>query len=151
MLGRFVWMPNSASEAKRLPLEVAPHKGLLQIVCMDSKADDYSLYEHLHEQLKMQLLTAPRCGMDKSPKRQRMIRQMNGRYHRMIYRQRSRTVEPMQALVKHLFDLDACWMQGDRSNRWLFAARGVAVKIAQRLALRHKRSTWDICEAVLGL
>lgn len=151
VLGRFVWMPNSAHEAKRLPEEVAPYKGLLKIVCMDSKADDLSLYEHLQEKLKMQLLTAARSGMDKSPKRQHMIRQMSGRYHRMVYRQRSKTVEPMQALVKYLFDLDACWMHGDRSNRWLFAAMGVAVQIAQRLALRHKRSTWDIREAVLGL
>lgn len=151
VLGRFVWMTNSASEAKRLPQEVAPYKGQLQFVCMDSKADDLSLYEYLEQQLKMQLLTVPRDGMDKSPQRQRMIRQMSGRFHRMVYRQRSKTVEPMQALVKHLFDLDTCWMHGDKSNRWLFAAMGLAVQIAQRLALRHKRSTWDIKHDVLGL
>jgi len=151
VLGRLVWMPNSAHEGKRLPLEVAPFQGRLKIVCMDSKADDLALYEHLKQHLKMQLLTAPRAGMNKSPERRRMIRQMSGRFHHMIYRQRSKTVEPMQALMKDIFGLDTCWMQGDRSNRWLFAAMGVAVQIAQRLAYRQRRSTWHIKHDVLGL
>ena len=106
----------------------------------------------------MQLLKAPRQGADKTsktPQRRHMIRQMNGRFNRMVCRQRSTTVEPMQALVKEIFDLHHCWMRGNASNRWLFAAMdmavGVAVQIAQRQAYRQKRSTWHIKEAVLGL
>ena len=46
-LGRFVWMRNSANEAKRLWLESAPYKGQIDYVAMDSKADDYDLYRRL--------------------------------------------------------------------------------------------------------
>jgi hypothetical protein len=155
VLGRFIWMPNSANEAKRLQVEMAPYKGLIEKVCMDSKADDYKLYTHLEQCYAMQLLTAPRSGADKTPERRHMIRQMRGRFNRMIYRQRSTTVEPMQALVKEIFDLHRCWMRGNASNRWLFAAMGVAVQIAQRQAYRQKRSTSTWCiqeqDAVLGL
>ena len=151
VLGRFVWMPNSAHEAKRLQVEMPPYAGLIEKVCMDSKADDYELYTHLRQRYRMQLLTAPRRGVAKTPQRQHMIRQMRGRFNSMIYRQRSTTVEPMQALVKEIFDLHHCWMRGNASNRWLFAAMGVAVQIAQRQAYQQKRSTWCITAAVLGL
>ena len=151
VLGRFIWMPNSAHEAKRLQVEMPPYKGLIQTICMDSKADDCQLHAHLQQSCRMQLLTVPRSGADKTPERRHMIGQMRGRFNRMIYRQRSTTVEPMQGLVKDIFDLSHCWMRGDANNRWLFAAMGVAVQIAQREAYRHKRSTWRIKEAVLGL
>lgn len=147
VLGRFIWMPNSANEAKRLHIEMPPYKGLIAKVCMDSKADDCKLYTHLQQCCGMQLLTAPSRGADKAPQR----RQMSGRFNGLIYRQRSTTVEPMQTLVKDIFDLHHCWMRGNASNRWLFAAMCVAVQVAQRQAYRQKRSTWCIKETVLGL
>jgi hypothetical protein len=151
VLGRFIWMPNCANEAKRLQVEMPAYKGLIHTICMDSKADDCQLYHHLHKRCGIQLLTSPRIGAHKTPERRHMIGQMSGRFNRMIYRQRSTTVEPMQSLVKDIFDLHHCWMRGDANNRWLFAAMGVAVQIAQRDAYRHKRSTWRIKDAVLGL
>jgi hypothetical protein len=89
--------------------------------------------------------------MDKSAARQQMIREMQTPQNRKTYKQRATTVEPMQGLVKELFDLETCWMRGDSSNRWLFAAMGVAVQIAQRRAYRRGASTWNIKEEVLGL
>ena len=151
ILGRFIWMPNCANEAKRLQVEMPPYKGMIKLLCMDSKADDCPLYQHLHKRCGIQLLTSPRTGAETTPQRRHMIRQMRGRYHHMIYRQRAITVEPMQGLVKDIFDLHHCWMRGDANNRWLFAAMGVAVQMAQREAQRNKSSTWRIKEAVLGL
>jgi hypothetical protein len=150
VLGLFCWMPNSAHEAKRLKAEITNFTGLVKKVCMDSKADDQKLYELLKREQRMQLLTTPREGMDKSPARQQMIQEMRTPQNRKTYRQRATTVEPMQGLVKELFDLETCWMRGDASNRWLFAAMGVAVQIAQRRAYRLGTSTWNITEEVLG-
>jgi len=42
-------------------------------------------------------------------------------------------------------------MRGDKSNRWLFAAMGIAVQIAQRSAYLNGSSTWNIKEEVLGI
>jgi hypothetical protein len=42
-------------------------------------------------------------------------------------------------------------MRGEPSNRWLFAAMGIAVQMAQRTAYRNNSSTWNIKEDVLGL
>jgi hypothetical protein len=97
LLGRFVWMPNSAHEGKRLLQEMPPYRKLVQTICMDSKADDLSLYNQLRCECSMQLLTAPRAAAKKNVERQQMIRRMNQRLNRSIYRQRSTTVEPMQA------------------------------------------------------
>jgi len=151
LLGLFQWMPNSAHEAKRLKAEIIQFTGVVKKVCMDSKADDHKLYDALQRHHGMQLLTTPRRGMDKTPARQRMIRQMRTRRNRQIYQQRATTVEPMQALLKALFELDTCWMRGDKSNRWLFAAMGVTVQIAQRRAYRRGTLTWNIKEEALGL
>lgn len=151
VLGFFCWMPNSAHEAKRLKAEIVEFTGLVKKVCMDSKADDQKLYQKLKQEHGMQLLTTPRKGMDKTPARQEMIRQMQTKQNRRIYKHRAITVEPMQGLVKELFDLETCWMRGDESNRWLFAAMGVAVQIAQHRAYRQGTSTWNIKEEVLGL
>jgi Transposase DDE domain len=151
LLGRFVWMPNSAHEAKRLKSEIASFAGLVEKVFMDSKADDQKLYFHLRQEHHIQLVTVPRAGMDKSPERQRMIKQMLTKQNRKDYKQRSTTVEPMQGLVKEIFDLHTCWMRGDANNRWLFAAMGIAVQIAQLHAYRKKKSTWHIKSEVLGL
>jgi hypothetical protein len=150
LLGRFVWMPNSAHEGKRLLQEMPPYRKLVQTICMDSKADDLSLYNQLRQDCGMQLLTAPRAAAEKNLERQQMIRRMSQRLNRVIYRQRSTTVEPMQALVKDIFALDRCWMRGDLSNRWLFAAMGIAVQIAQRNALKNGSSTWKIKQLVAG-
>jgi len=47
--GMFQWMPNSAHEAKRLQVEISKFTGLVSTVCMDSKADDQQLYQHLKQ------------------------------------------------------------------------------------------------------
>lgn len=151
VLGLFIWMPNSGHEAKRLGTEIVEFTGLVKTVCMDSKADDQKLYFWLREDLGIQLLTSPRKRFDKTPMRQQMIAELKTEDNLRIYKKRSITVEPMQGLVKDLFDLDRCWMQGNASNRWLYAAMGVAVQIAQRRALRRGTSTWNIRQEVLGL
>ncbi len=46
----------------------------------------------------MQLLTTPRKGMDKTQARPQMIREMQTKQNRRIYKHRSTTVEPMQDL-----------------------------------------------------
>jgi uncharacterized protein YfdQ (DUF2303 family) len=144
-------MPNSGNEAKRLEIEIADFDSLVEKVCMDSKADDQKLYKKLKDEYGMQLLTTPRKGMDKSEARKKMIRQMQTKKNKIIYKKRSVTVEPMQGLVKELFELHTCWMRGAESNRWLFAAMGVAVQIAQLDAYENGTSTWNIKEPVLGL
>jgi hypothetical protein len=151
VLGQFIWMPNSASEAKRLEREIAAFAGLVKTVCMDSKADDQKLYYGLQQAHAMQLLTTTRQGMDKTAARQQMIEQMQTKANRQVYKQRSTTVEPMQGLVKELFELESCWMRGNESNRWLYAAMGIAVQMAQHRAYRRHQSTWNIKEEVLGL
>jgi hypothetical protein len=151
VLGLFQWMPNSAHEAKRLKTEITKFTGLVKKVCMDSKADDQKLYQLLKREHRMQLLTTARRGMDKTPARKKMIQEMQNPQNRKIYRQRKVTVEPMQGLVKELFELETCWMRGDESNRWLFAAMGIAVQMAQHRAYRRGTSTWNIKEEVLGL
>lgn len=151
VLGLFIWMPNSGHEAKRLGTEIVEFTGLVKTVCMDSKADDQKLYFWLKKDLEIQLLTAPWKKFDKTPRRQQMIAELKTADNLRLYKKRSITVEPIQGLVKDLFDLDRCWMRGNASNRWLYAATGVAVQIAQRRALRRGTSTWDIKQEVLGL
>lgn len=151
ILGLFQWMPNSAHEAKRLEKEIIAFQGLVKVACMDSKADDEKLYSRLKKDCSIKLLTVMRKNMDKSAARQNMLLEQNQPENRQIYKQRSVTVEPMQGLVKELFELQNCWMRGDESNRWLFAAMGIAVQIAQRNAYLRGTSTWNIKEAVLGL
>ncbi len=151
LLGAFKWMPNSAHEAKRLRAEITQYEGLVKYVCMDSKADDGQLYRELKDQYDMQLLTAMRRRQDRAPERKQMRQELSTERHRRIYRERSYTVEPMQSLVKDIFELERCWMRGDENNRWLFAAMGLAVQLAQRDALRTDQSTWRIKARVLGL
>lgn len=151
VLGMFKWMPNSAHEAKRLEVEVTKFSPNLRTICMDSKADDQNLYFSLKEQHQLQLLTTQRRGKAKTAKRIKMNKEMAKPKHKKIYKQRSVTVEPMQALVKDIFDLDTCWMRLNVHNRWLFAAMGVAVQIAQLAAFHVDRSTWSIKQVVLGL
>jgi hypothetical protein len=70
--------------------------------------------------------------------------------HKQIYKGRAYRVEPMQGLVKDIFELDRCWIRRNRINRWLFAAMGVAVQMHQLIAYRESRSTWDIKAELLG-
>ena len=125
-LGRFVWMKNSANEAKRMWLETGHLKGLIDYVAMDSKADDYDLYREFERQRKVKLVTFCREHMDKTPKRRQMIADMHQSRHQQIYKERGYRVEPMQGIVKDIFDLNRCWMRGNNNNRWLFAAMGLA-------------------------
>jgi len=150
MLGLFIWMPNSAHEGKRLLTELPPFCPHLQTVLMDSKADDQNLYWTLREEHAIQLITPPRPRMNKSFGRPYFIQKMWTPANQQLYRQRAITVEPLQGLLKQLFDLEHCWMRGDVNNRWLFAAMGVAVQIAQHAAWLLKQSTWNIRKSVLG-
>jgi hypothetical protein len=125
-------------------------KGLITTVLMDSKADDKDLFREFHRQRQMLLLTTPRKGAAKSPARQRMVRVLKQSKNQRIYKQRRYTVEPMQGLIKDIFELDKCWMRGRENNRWLFAAMGVAVQMHQYRAWQAGRSTWAIKPEVLG-
>jgi hypothetical protein len=149
-LGCFIWMKNSANEAKRMWLETGQLKGLIDYVAMDSKADDYDLYREFDRQRKIKLVTYCRQHMDKTPKRRRMIADMRQAHHKQIYKERGYRVEPMQGLVKEIFDLDRCWMKGNNNNRWLFAAMGLTVQMHQLIAYQKKKSTWRIKQQVLG-
>lgn len=151
VLLKFKWMKNSASEAKRMELEVTQTSELIEVVCMDSKADDEKMITRLKTKQAIKLLTVPRSKMDKSERRKQMIAGQLTLENRQIYKQRSITVEPMQGLVKELFELEKCWMRGEASNRWLFAAMGIAVQMAQRTAYLNHSSTWNIKDEVLGL
>lgn len=151
IIGIFQWMPNSGNEAKRMEHEVVKYTGCIKRVFMDSKADDQHLYHRLKDEYGIKLVTSPRKGMDKTESRRAYIKEMLSKRDVQEYRKRSTTVEPMQGVVKDIFDLDVCWMRGNASNRWLFAAMGVAVQMAQLQAYREKRSTWNIKSDVLGL
>jgi len=117
---------------------------------MDSKADSQELFRDLKEQYQMRLVTTCRKNMDKTEGRRQMIAAMKSKRCRKYLKQRRLTVEPMQGLVKEIFDLDRCWMRRDDNNRWLFAAMGLAVQIHQLQAYRNHTSTWNIKSAVLG-
>lgn len=151
VLLQFKWMPNSAHEAKRMEQEIIKFADFLETVCMDSKADDEKMFTRLKAEQGVKLLTSPRSKMDKSEARKQMIAEQMKIENRQIYKRRSITVEPMQGLVKELFELERCWMRGEESNRWLFAAMGIAVQMAQRSAYLNSSSTWNIKDEVLGL
>ncbi len=150
VLGAFKWMRNSGNEAKRMWVETGKLKGMVTTVLMDSKADDQALFFELQRQRGILLLTTSRKGMGKSPSRQRMIEVLQKKKNQRLYKQRSYTVEPMQGLVKEIFELDRCWMRGDEDNRWLFAAMGVVIQMHQYQAWQEGRSTWAIKSEVLG-
>lgn len=151
IVGIFQWMPNSGNEAKRMETEIVRYEGLVKKIFMDSKADDKDLYWSLKDNHKIQLVTSPRKGMNKSPERKMMIKDMLTKRNKRDYQKRSTTVEPMQGLIDNIFELEKCWMRGDSNNRWLFAAMGVATQMAQWHAYRDNRSTWNIKSWVLGV
>ena len=150
ILGAFKWMPNSANEAKRLECEIGRYERFVKVCCMDSKADDYPMYRALKDDYDIQLLTTMRRNKIKSPERQQMFRELQTERHRRLFRERRYTVEPMQSLVKDIFELERTWMRGNENNRWVFAAMGVAIQVAQRLAYQKNQSTWRIKALVLG-
>ena len=150
VLGCFLWMQNSANEAKRMWLETFHLKDQVDYVAMDSKADDADLFREFNRQRRMNLITYCRKNMDKTEPRRKMILFMDKPKHKKIYRERSYKVEPMQDLVKHIFELDRCWMRGNTNNRWIFAAMGLTVQMHQLQALKQGKSTWNIKELVLG-
>jgi hypothetical protein len=150
MLGACKWRRNSGNEAKRMWLETGKLRGLITTVLMDSQADDKDLFYELQRQRGILLLTTARGGADKSPARQRMVKVLKQSKNQRLYKQRSYTVEPMQGLIKDIFELDRCWMRGRENNRWLFAATGVVVQIHQYRAWQAGRSTWAIKPEVLG-
>jgi hypothetical protein len=149
--GMFKWMPNSGNEAKRMEVEVQKLKTIINIVCMDSKADDQHLHNNLKTTCNIQLITKPRKGMDKTASRKKFIKEMNRPKNKKIYLRRSTTVEPMQGLMKEIFGLETCWMRGNANNRWIIAAMGIAVQISQHQAVRRKRSTWAVKNDVNGI
>lgn len=150
VVGVFMWMPNSANEAKRMEIEITKYRDKVSKVCMDSKADDQKLYRSLKEE-GIQLITVPRKGMNKTEARKEYIAEMLTAKNKKIYKKRSVTVEPMQGLMKDIFELETCWMRGDGNNRWLFAAMGIAVQMAQWNAFLKKKSTWKVKSEVLGI
>ena len=143
-------MRNSANEANRMWLETFHLKEQVDYLAMDSKADDASLFREFKRQRKINMITWCRANMDKSPHRKKMIKFMKNKKHKKIYRERSYKVEPMQGLVKDIFDLNRCWMRGDQNNRWLFAAMGLTIQMHQLEAFKQGKSTWNIKERVLG-
>jgi hypothetical protein len=151
IVGIFQWMRNSGNEAKRMQEEIKKYAGIIKKVFMDSRADDQKIYYDLKRNHRIQLVTAPRQGMDKSPSRKQMIREMLTEKNKQAYKERSTTVEPMQGLVADIFELNRCWMRGDVNNRWCFAAMGIAVQIAQWNAYKDNRSTWEVKSDVLGI
>lgn len=151
IVGIFQWMPNSGNEAKRMEKEIVKYTGIIKRVFMDSKADDQKLYFGLKKNYKMRLVTSPRKGMDKSASRKKMIKEMLTKRNMKDYKERSVTVEPMQGLVANIFELERCWMRGNLNNRWIFAAMGIAVQMAQFDAYKKHRSTWEIKNQVLGV
>ena len=150
VLGCFIWMPNSGNEAKRMWLETGGLKDAADYVCMDSKADSYPLFREFQRQRQMTLVTSSRLKENKSENRKAMHRLMQTPKLKQIYKERSYRVEPMQGLVKGIFDLDHCWMRGNKSNRWVFAAMGLTIQMHQLTAFKEKRSTWKIKDEVLG-
>ncbi|THB80903.1 MAG: hypothetical protein D3926_04825 [Desulfobacteraceae bacterium] len=150
VLGCFLWMQNSANEAKRMWLETFHIKDHVDYIAMDSKADDASLFREFKRQRQVNLITSCRANMDKTTPRKKMIAFMSKPEHKKIYRERACKVEPMQGLVKDIFELDRCWMRGDDNNRWLLAAMGLTIQMHQLQAFKQGRSTWNIKEQVLG-
>jgi hypothetical protein len=116
---------------------------------MESKADDHKLYDQLKRHHGMQLLTTPRRGMDKTPARQRMIRQMQTKQNRQIYKHRATTVELMQGLVKALFELDTAGCAETKAiggclRQWGLPYRSpsvVPISVVHQLAI-SKRRPW---------
>ena len=69
VLGCFMWMPNSAHEAKRMHKEAGWYEEHLKYLVMDSKADDRKLFRDLRKQHGIRLVTVCRKNMNKTESR----------------------------------------------------------------------------------
>jgi hypothetical protein len=150
ILGTFKWMPNSVNEAKGLATELGRDERFVKVCCMD-QADDYPLYRNLKDTYDIQLLTTMRHNKIKAPERQQMWRELHSERHQRLYRERRYTVEPMQSLVEDIFDWERAWMRRNANNRWIMAAMGVAIQVAQRIAYQNGESTWRVKDLVFGI
>jgi hypothetical protein len=151
VLGAFKYIRNSAHEAQRLWPETGHRRGVSTTVIMDRKADDQDLFAEFQRQRGMTLLTTPRTTRDHTAERKARITILNQPENRELRQQRGQTAEPMQGVGKDIFAWERCWLRGQRNNRWLFAAMGVAVQVHQARALQAHRSPWKIKHEVLGL
>ncbi len=142
--GCFMLMKNSGNEAERMWFETSYYQGIAYYIVTDSEADGYGLFGELRRQSKMTLITECRNNKTESGERQKMSWFMEK--HKSLYRERSYTVEPMQGLVK----VNECLMRGNSSNRRLFAAMGLAIRMYQLKAWRENRSAFKIRDDVLG-
>jgi hypothetical protein len=86
VLGCFLWMRNSANEAKRMWLETFHIKDQLDYIAMDSKADDVDLFLEFNRQRRMNLITICRPNIYKTPPRKKMVQFMKKPKHKKIYR-----------------------------------------------------------------
>jgi hypothetical protein len=77
VLGAFKYIRNSAHEAKRLWLETGQLRGVVEMVIMDSKADDQALFAEVQRQRGMILLTTPRKHCDRTAERQQRLNVLN--------------------------------------------------------------------------
>jgi len=151
IVGIFQGMSNAGHEAQRREQEMIKYAGMIKKGCMDAKADAQELYCRLKQNQRMQLVPVPRTGLDKSESRKHMIKERRTKKNKKDYQERSTTVEPMPGLMADIFALERCWRRGEANNRWLFAAMGIAVQMAQWAAWKHKRSTWHVKSDVLGV
>lgn len=99
------------TRGKRLGEEISEFADFLDVVCIDSKADDEKMYSNLKAEYGIKLLTVPRKDMDKSEARQKLIAEQMTVENRVIYKQRGITVEPMQGVIKNIFSLEAVCIQ----------------------------------------
>ncbi|MEW6482710.1 MAG: hypothetical protein AB1397_06925 [bacterium] len=86
----------------------------------------------------------------RNPKREEMVKILSCPDVKKEYQKRSIYVEPMQGIVKDIFELERCWMRGNENNRWIFASMGVSIQIAQWDAILNHCSPWTIKEKVLN-
>jgi hypothetical protein len=76
MVGIFPGRPKAGNEAKRMEQELITYEGIGKNIFMASKADDQHRYFRLKKDHRIQLVTVPRKGMDKSASRQKMLKHM---------------------------------------------------------------------------
>jgi hypothetical protein len=143
-------MPNAGHEATQMEQAIITDEGSVKKSFMDSKADDQHLCFRLTKDHRIHLITGPRKGMAKSASRKQMIKHMVTKKNQQDDKERLTTVEPMQGRVAKTFELEQHWMRGVAHNRWLVAATGIAVQMAQWRAWTHKRSTWNLTSDVVG-
>ena len=125
-LGLFRYMPNNGNEAKAM-YEETMKIAEIKTVSMDGKADNIDLFYDMKRNEKTLITTPRRNRKRSSERRSAMIDFLESPKIRAKYKERGIYVEPMQGIVKDIFDLDKCWMRGAENNRWIFGAMGVAV------------------------